>query len=191
MNKYIIIIIIILILHYLYWISDFGLNSKFQTLVNIWVSLSLFAFVYSAYISNLSFTQQLIETQVSSFSTYFNQLYNNTINLFIGYPSLNYYYNELFNGIINNDKVRNIQLENQISFTILSNVENIINYLISFNYFKLNNKNIADISSTENKLYLILYQYFKSPIFIENWKKYKNSFANKSTIEYIQINFNL
>jgi hypothetical protein len=192
-NHYFIITILLLIFsHYLYWKSDIGLNSKFQTLINIWVSLSLISYIYLAYISNLTFAEQLISTEVSNFSTYFDRLYNDTINIFIGYPTMNYYYNELFNNIeLNINQTRNTEMENQISNIILSNIENIINYLVSFNYFKLNNKNIADISTTENKLFMILTQFFKSPIFIENWKKYKNKFANSITIEYIQTNFNL
>jgi hypothetical protein len=104
---------------------------------------------------------------------------------------INYYYNELFNGIPNNNNKRNLQLESQISFIMLSKIENIINCIKSYNYFKQTDDNIVNNDLIYNKLITILTQFFKSSIFIENWYIYKTTFADNLTIKFIKTNFNL
>jgi hypothetical protein len=175
----------------MYWKTEIGLDPKFQTLVNIWVSFSLILYTYLAYIGNLSYTQQLTANEVNNYSSYFNDLYNNTITFFMNNIEINYYYNELFNGIPNNNNKRNLQLESQISFIMLSKIENIINCIKSYDYFKQTDNNTVNNDLIYNKLITILTQFFKSSIFIENWYIYKTTFADNLTIKFIKTNFNL
>jgi len=189
MNKYIIgtiVFIVLVYLHILYWRSTLSSNEKFKSLLSIWVSTSLFISLYSVYLQTNGYRESQIQIETNSFNSLFNSFFDSVVQLFISNTQMNYYYNELFTGISNyKDSDRNLVLEHEVSVIIFSKMENIINFVDIFSI----NPNI--VGQTEQKLLKILKVFFKSKIFLENWKIYKNSFATDWTIQYIDAKFNL
>lgn len=189
MNNYIIGFIILVFLiytHYLYWKSSLSSNEKFKSLINIWVSTSLFISMYSVHIQTNNYRDSQAQIEINNFNNLFANFFDSISQLFISNPSLNYYYNELYHNISKYEESdRNITLEKEISTIILSKMENIINFIDLFN------NNINMIGQIEQKLLKILKIFFKSKIFLENWNMYKDTFAIDWTIQYINMKFNL
>ena len=102
---------------------------------------------------------------------------------------MQYYYDELFYNTSNYKETdRNIALEKIISNQILSGIDSLINYIDSY---KISHGENFQLTIMQTKLNRILTQFMKSKIFIENWNKFKNSFALDWTKTYIQLYFNL
>ena len=183
------IIIIFISIHYLYWVSDISNSNKFKTLLSIYGTLSISLSIYNLYTASITQYVSTINSQI----TYLNQLFQNitqtTSSFFATNKDMKYYYDELFNGIINTDEtIRNHNFEQIITTNILINIDALINYIDSFKITSGGRINFQ-IKVMEEKLLKLLSQFMKSPIFIDNWKKFKKSFALKWTKNYISIYF--
>jgi hypothetical protein len=102
---------------------------------------------------------------------------------------MKYYYDELFNGIIHKDEtIRDYNLEEIISNNLLTNIDSLINYIDAY---KLSNGTNFQLEIMEDKLKILLEQFIKSPIFVNNWNRFKNILALSWTKTYFSLYFNI
>jgi hypothetical protein len=102
---------------------------------------------------------------------------------------MKYYYDELYNNKINlDDSIRDINLEQILTNNILINVDALVNYIDSF---KITNGSNFQLKIMEEKLLKLLTQFMKSKIFVKNWEKFRDTLALKWTKNYIGLYFNV
>ena len=184
-----IIILILIIIHLLIIKTNIGKSKHFKTLLSIYGSFGLLLSIYSIYNTSKTNYANTINNQLS----YLNQLFQNitqvTSTFFLTNKNMKYYYDELFNDKINLDEsIRDINLEQILTNNILINVDALVNYIDSF---KIINGTNFQLKIMEEKLLKLLTQFMKSKIFIENWKKFRDSLALKWTKNYIELYFNV
>jgi hypothetical protein len=137
------------------------------------------------YLTQVNKKEAIINAQVGLFDTYFDKFFNNTVNLFILQPKLNYYYDELFNNNINTDNsIRDKILENKLTTILFLRIEVFINYLENYDASAYE----YDIIYAQQKFIKILGIFFKSPILNEYWVQYKKLYASPLTIDFINKN---
>lgn len=172
----------------LYFKFDFGNNKTFKNLIEIYGSLGSILIVYSIYKSNQINYSSIINDELNSLNQLLQNITSSCTSFFINNPNMKYYYDELFNNSINmNNVIRNTDLEEIITNDILTNIDSLINYI---NSYKISNGENFQLTIMENKLKKLLGQFIKSKIFLENWNKYKISFALDWTKTYIKVYFN-
>lgn len=187
-NKYF-ILFFVFIIHYLYWTSHIGSDERLRTLIAIYGSFSILLGFYNAYSTTLVQETTVINNQI----LYLNQLFQNITqsisSFFTTNREMKYYYDELLNDIENTDNtIRNYNLEQIITNSILINIDGLINYIDSF---KITTGSTVQIKVMEEKLLKLLKKFFKSKIFNQNWVHFKKNLALRWTIDYIYMNFNL
>jgi len=184
-----IIITLFIVLPFIYFKFNFHKNNSISNLLGIYGSLGIILTIYSIYKSIEVNYFNIINTQLNSLNTLLQNITNITSRFFGSNPSMKYYYDELFNNIPNqNETIRNKYLEELFSNDILINIDSLINYIDSY---KISHGENFQLTIMQTKLNRILTQFMKSKIFIENWNKFKNSFALDWTKTYIQLYFNL
>jgi hypothetical protein len=172
----------------LYFKFDLGNNKTFKNLIEIYGSLGSILIIYSIYKTNQTNYSSTINDELNSLNQLLQNITDNCTNFFINNSNMKYYYDELFNNIINiNESIRNKDLEEIITNDILTNIDSLINYI---NSYKMTNGENFQLTIMENKLKKLLGQFMKSKIFLENWNKFKISFALDWTKTYIQLYFN-
>ena len=184
-----IIILILIIIHFIIIKTDIGTSQQFKTLINIYGTFGLLLSIYNIYTASKINYANTINNQLS----YLNQLFQNitqaTSSFFLANKNMKYYYDELFNNKINLDNsIRDIKLEQILTNNILINIDALVNYIDSF---KITNGTNFQLKIMEEKLLKLLTQFMKSKIFVENWKKFRDSLALKWTKNYIELYFNL
>jgi hypothetical protein len=181
-------IIIFAAMHYFYFKLDIDTNKKFKDLMSTYASFSIIILIYGAYKNTTTSYSNIINTQLTSLNQLFQNITQTCSVFFLSNISMKYYYDELFNNIINEDKtIRNYNLEQIISNNILTNIDSLINYIDSY---KVANGSSFQLEIMESKLLKLLKQFTKSPIFIENWYKFKDVLALEWTKTYFTIYFN-
>jgi len=111
---------------------------------------------------------------------------DDTIDLFIEHPEMNYYYEDLM-GIrrIDDNTKRNIVLENQISMLIFSR-------LAKFAIFIQQSNDKALSSKIENWLGHVTHTFMKSPTLRNYWiTEYKPKLSGPASRKYMEDNFKL
>ena len=76
-KKYIILGTILFYLHYLYWGSNIHTNEKLKSLINIWVSTSIFISFYSIYLQTNAYHESQNQLETNSFNSLFSNFYDN------------------------------------------------------------------------------------------------------------------
>jgi len=185
----IILILLFILLPIIYFKFRIYKNDAFKSLLGIYATLTIILTIYNIYKNNDINFANIINIELNSLNLLLQNITNSCNTFFVSNPSMRYYYNELFNDIHNSDDtIRNKDLEGIVSTNILINIDSLINYIDSY---KISHGENFQLTIMQTKLNKILTQFMKSKIFIENWNKFKNSFALDWTKTYIQLYFNL
>jgi hypothetical protein len=192
-SKNIIFIIVFIIFfiaaHYYYFKLDIETNKKFRELMSTYASFLIFLTIYNIYKSGQINYSNIINTQLNSLNSLFQNITQTSSTFFLSKPNMKYYYDELFNGIINKDEIiRDTNLEEIISNNLLTNIDSLINYIDAY---KISNGSNFQLEIMEDKLKKILEQFVKSPIFINNWNRFQNILALSWTKTYFSLYFNM
>ena len=187
--SYILYFIAFVLLIKSYWKANLGIDPNFQTLVQIFMAITIIMTVYSVYLQNITYADQAANEDTNFFDNFFKDFFDSTIEFFINNPSMNYYFNELFYNTSNyNEKDRNKDLETQYSLIIFSRMGAIVYYINTYKKKKYG-EHSQQLKRTENKLLKILDSFYGSKIFVENWNMYKKGLANPGIIDYVKKNF--
>jgi len=184
----IIIITLFLGFHYFYFKLNFDNNQKFKNLIGTYASLSIILTIYTIYKNSQINYSNIINMELNSLNLIFQNIIEKCNSFFIANPNMKYYYNELFNGINNEDEqIRNKDLEQILSNSLLNYIDAFINYVDAY---KIANGPNFQLELMEKKLLRILKQFVKSKIFLENWYIFKEKYALDWTKTYFQIYLN-
>ena len=184
------IIVVIALIVTIYFIKSKGLhkNHKFNVFINLISAYGAIALAITLILTIIFHKQDVVH---SNFTDYLVLLkdYEDTIEMFMGRPEMNYYYNELFGTPELNLNVkykRNYILEYQMSISIFSR-------LAGFNEYITMNQHI-DPENTQlfkERMNNIFTLHFKSKLFRKYYAFYKKVLASKLTIQYVKENFNV
>ena len=188
--SYFLYFLVVVLLSILYWNSNLGQDSTFQTYVQVLMAATIIMTVYSVYLQQATIKETSDYDQVNTFDNNFKELLDDTVKFFIDNPDMNYYYQELFYNESNyTEEDRNEDLETQITLIILSRISNVI-YTIYVYGNKFKNEDAERVIQSEEILLNLLSSFFKSKIFNENWEKYKSGLSPKITVQFMNKHFN-
>lgn len=170
----------------IYWQSNLHANRKFTVYIKVLIAILT---IYAIFIAFQFHNDEVINHEITSYDKLSSSFYDDVVELFIKHPEMNYYYKELMNlPMHNNTHVkRNILLENKISMLIFSKLSNIVQYIIK----SKSETTVNTLNLLECKTLNILNIYFKSKIFRDNWKIYKERIACDVFKQFIQEKYNL
>jgi len=176
----------IILLSVFYWRSNLHTSVKFTVYIKVLIAILT---LYAIFIAFQFHNDQVIQDETVSFEKLSSSFYDDVVELFIKHPEMNYYYKELMNLPTHNNRPvkRNILLENKISMLIFSKLSNIVQYTIKSE----SESTVNTLNLLECKTLNILNIYFKSKIFRDNWKIYKERIACDAFKEFIQDKYNL
>jgi len=187
-NK-IIVLIVFLIIHFIYFNTTLGKNDHFKTLISIYGSFGLLLTIYNLYNTSRINYASTINNQLSYLNQLFQNITQTTSTFFLNNRNMKYYYDELYNDIkIKDESIRDKNLEQILTNNILINIDALVNYIDSF---KLTTGSNFQLKIMEEKLLKLLAQFMKSKIFVENWKKFRKTLALKWTKNFIELYFKL
>lgn len=186
-KKFIILVIILIVLHYIYFKYDVKQNKDFTGLLKTYASFSILLTVYSLYNQSINTHISIVNTQINYYNGLVQGINDKIATFFSNNKNMNYYYDELFYNISNYKETdRNINLEKIISIQILSGIDSLINYIDSYKKVSIDNFQLV---LAEEKIKKILGLFIKSKIFYENWKQFRKTLALDWTKDYIDIYF--
>lgn len=176
----------ILLFSLIYWQSNLHTSLKFKTYIKVLIAILT---IYAIFIAFQFHHDEVINDEIASYEKLSTSFYDDVVELFIKHPEINYYYKELMNLPTNNDThvKRNILLENKISMLIFSKLSEITQYLVKTR----GESEVNTLNLLECKTVNILNLYFKSKIFRDNWKIYKEHIACDILKQFIQEKYNL
>ena len=188
LNNYIIgipiIFIITLTIHF--WVGHYYKNNKFKTFLTLVTTITSILFSSAIVIQVFNYNHQRSSEEIQKYSDLSKIFLDDTINIFIENPEMNYYYEDLLGiKMIDQNTKRNIILENQISMLIFSR-------LAKFAIF-IQQEDDPDITKKiDDWLGHIAATFMKSDTLKSYWiNEYKPKLSGPASRQYMKKNFNL
>lgn len=184
--------LIVFILYIIYYFSDQKKNRKFLALFSIISGVGVLLGAYSVYDNHITSLEKLALDRSTQYTELTKDLIVDTNNLIMDDQrniGLKYYYaslNDLKELITEKDiKERDLMKEFAYTSTIFNKISHIVIYI---KYISETEDDFV-INNLKYQVSKILEIYMKSPDFVENWKKYKEIYANENLINFMKINF--
>lgn len=184
--------LIVFILYIIYYFSDQKKNRKFLALFSIISGVGVLLGAYSVYHNHITSLEKLALDRSTQYTELTKDLIVDTNNLIMDDQrniGLKYYYaslNDLKELITEKDiKERDLMKEFAYTSTIFNKISHIVIYI---KYISETEDDFV-INNLKYQVSKILEIYMKSPDFVENWKKYKEIYANENLINFMKINF--
>jgi len=169
----------------LYWYGDYHKSDKFKVFFTALGGIAILFSIFAIILQALNYKENITNNDIHFFETLSRDLIQDTLNLFIENQDMSYYYNDLI-GVqrINENTIRNIDKENEISMLILSRFASIIYYIDQ-------EGNTKRINSLKTRFEKVLNTFMKSPTFREYYMLYKQKLSGPETIKYFQKKYNI
>ena len=94
--SYFLYLVAFILLSYFYFFSELGMEPRFQTYIQVLIAATIFMTVYSIYLQQQTYSDNIKKDQVNFFDNYFKSFLDETLKFFVDHPEMNYYYQELF-----------------------------------------------------------------------------------------------
>lgn len=176
--------VILILLFFIY--RNEGLHKNKAMHIYLMQASAVFSIIFYAavFLQVLSYNRDQEIQTVKEYEDIAKEFFNDTINIFIENPDLGYYFEHLFNDTpISPDTIRHLRREREITYLILSKLGTIVSY--------------EDIMAPKSKALLdewitkIMSNFVKSPIFVQYWEDYKNTFGGYLSSKFMKKHFNL
>jgi hypothetical protein len=170
---------------YIYWRSDFYKHDKFKVFLTLLSASAIIFGILAIIIQGFNYNDNLKQRDSESFTSLSKDFINDILQLFINNQDMSYYYNELLDiKKITKDTVRNLEKEHQISMLIFAKLASISYYLKTHTYGTITDGLLS-------RLHHILDTFFKSGIFINYWKEYKEKLAGKDIQDFVKKQYSM
>ena len=179
-----IILFIFIIGHF--WMGSYYRNIKFKTLLTVITTFTSIMFSLAIIVQVLNYNSQKANEEIDRYNGLSKTFLDDTLEVFIDHPEINYYYNELV-GIKNIDKniKRNYILENQVSMLIFSR-------LAKFAIFSQQTTDKEVSKKIENWMGHVADTFMKSPTLRHYWtNEYKPKLSGPASRLYMETHFKL
>ena len=176
---------VITILFWHFWRGHYYKNNKFKIFLTLITTITSIMFSAAIILQVYNYNHQQTTAQNDHYNSLSKIFLDDTIELFIQHPEMNYYYEDLM-GIkaIDNNTKRNIVLEEQISMLIFSR-------LAKFAIF-IQNSDPQTSSKIEKWMGHVTHTFMKSPTLRYYWiHQYKPNLSGPASIKYMKDNYNL
>jgi hypothetical protein len=169
-----------------YWFGNYYNKSKFKVFLPFISTVTSILFSTAIIIQVINYNSQKAQAEIDHYNSLSKIFLDDTIELFIQHPEMNYYYNDLMGiKLIDNNTKRNILLENQISMLIFSR-------LAKFAIFVQTTDDHDTSSKIQNWMGHVAKTFMKSPTLRNYWiNEYKPKLAGPASKQYMKDNFNL
>jgi hypothetical protein len=179
-----IIFFILTIIHF--WKGNYYRNNKFKILLTVITTFTSIMFSSAIIVQVLNYHNQKANEEIDRYNSLSKVFLDDTLDIFIKNPEMNYYYNELV-GIQEIDKntKRNYVLENQISMLIFSK-------LAKFAIFAQQATDKEVTIKIENWMGHVADTFMKSPTLRYYWiNEYKPKLSGPASRAYMEKHFKL